>query len=62
VVEPGLVRTDLHRDYEVRPEVSQGVPQPLTPADVARAVVFAVEQPASVLIPRIMVLPSSQNV
>lgn len=62
VVEPGLVRTDLHRDYEVRPEISQGVPQPLTPADVARAVVFAVEQPASVLIPRIMVLPSGQNV
>jgi NADP-dependent 3-hydroxy acid dehydrogenase YdfG len=62
VVEPGLVRTDLHRDYEVRPEVSQGVPEPLSPADVARAVVFAVEQPASVLIPRIMVLPSSQNV
>ena len=62
VVEPGLVRTDLHRDYEVRPEISQGVAQPLTPADVARAVVFAVEQPASVLIPRIMVLPSSQNV
>ena len=62
VVEPGLVRTDLHRDYEVRPEISQSVPQPLTPADVARAVVFAVEQPAAVLIPRIMVLPSSQNV
>ncbi|WP_281684517.1 SDR family oxidoreductase [Thalassobaculum salexigens] len=62
VVEPGLVRTDLHRDYEVRPEIAQSVPQPLTPADVARAVVFAVEQPASVLIPRIMVLPSGQNV
>ncbi|MCR9071518.1 MAG: SDR family oxidoreductase [Alphaproteobacteria bacterium] len=62
VVEPGLVRTDLHRDYAVRPEVSQNVPQPLTPADVARAVVFAVEQPRSVLIPRVMVLPASQNV
>lgn len=62
VVEPGLVRTDLHRDYEVRPEVSQNVPEPLTPADIARAVVFAVEQPRSVLIPRVMVLPSGQNV
>jgi NADP-dependent 3-hydroxy acid dehydrogenase YdfG len=62
VVEPGLVRTDLHRDYAVRPEVTQGVAAPLTPADVARSVVFAVEQPASVLIPRIMVLPSGQNV
>lgn len=62
VVEPGLVRTDLHRDYEVRPEVTQGVAAPLTPDDVARALVFALEQPASVLIPRIMVLPTSQNI
>ncbi len=62
VVEPGLVRTDLHRDYPVRPEVTQGVAEPLTPEDIARAVVFALEQPRSVLIPRIMVLPTSQNV
>ncbi|MEQ8394178.1 SDR family oxidoreductase [Thalassobaculum sp.] len=62
VVEPGLVRTDLHRDHAVRPEVVQNIPQPLLPEDVARAVVFAVEQPAHVLVPRIMVLPSVQPV
>jgi len=62
VVEPGLVRTDLHRDHAVRPEVVQGVSQPLLPEDVARAVVFAVEQPPHVLVPRIMVLPSSQGI
>lgn len=62
VVEPGLVRTDLHRDHEVRPEVVQGVDEPLLPEDVARAVVFACTQPPHVLIPRIMVLPSSQPV
>ena len=62
VVEPGLVRTDLHRSYDVRSEVAQGIEQPLRPDDVARAVVFALEQPRHVLIPRIMVLPSSQNV
>jgi NADP-dependent 3-hydroxy acid dehydrogenase YdfG len=62
VVEPGLVRTDLHRDHAVRPEVVQGVDQPLTPEDVARAVVFACEQPRHVLIPRIMVLPAGQSV
>lgn len=61
VIEPGLVRTDLHRAYEVRPEVTQGVEQPLLPEDVARAVVFALEQPRHVLIPRIMVLPAAQN-
>ena len=62
VIEPGLVRTDLHRDYSVRPEVVQGVAEPLVPDDVARAIVFALEQPRAVLIPRIMVLPSSQTV
>lgn len=62
VVEPGLVRTDLHRDHAVRPEVVQNIPQPLLAEDVARALVFAVEQPAHVLIPRIMVLPSVQPV
>ncbi|HEY9568671.1 MAG TPA: SDR family oxidoreductase [Thalassobaculum sp.] len=60
VVEPGLVRTDLHRDYAVRPEVAQGIPEPLLPEDVARAVVFALEQPAHVLVPRVMVLPAGQ--
>ncbi len=62
VVEPGLVRTDLHRDHAVRPEVVQNIPQPLLPEDVARAVVFALEQPAHVLVPRIMVLPAVQPV
>ena len=62
VVEPGLVRTDLHRDHEVRPEVLQNVPEPLLPDDVARAVVFAVQQPAHVLVPRVMVLPAGQPV
>lgn len=62
VVEPGLVRTDLHRDHAVRPEVVQNIPVPLLPDDVARAVVFALEQPPHVLVPRIMVLPSVQPV
>jgi len=62
VVEPGLVRTDLHRDHPVRPEVVQNVPQPLLAEDVARAVVFALEQPAHVLVPRVMVLPAGQPV
>lgn len=62
VVEPGLVRTDLHRDHAVRPEVVQNVPQPLLPADVAAAVVFALDQPEHVLVPRIMVLPAVQPI
>ena len=59
-IEPGLVLTDLHRDHAVRPEVAQNVDQPLVPEDIARTLMFALQQPAHVSIPRLMVLPQSQ--
>lgn len=59
-IEPGLVVTDLHRDHAVRPEKAQNVPHPLAAEDVARSVLFALEQPAHVSIPRLMVLPQDQ--
>lgn len=62
VVEPGLVRTDLHREMAVHPTVTQNVPEPLVPDDIARAVVFALEQPAHVLVPRVMLLAAGQPV
>src|SRR3546814_19921771 len=58
VVEPGLVRTDLHRDYALRPVGAQGIPEPLLPDDGARPVVFALKHPARVVVPRVMVLPA----
>ena len=59
-VEPGLVRTDLHRDIAKKEGVLPDVAEPLTPADVARSVLFALDQPAHVNIPRIMLLPRDQ--
>jgi len=61
-VEPGLVRTDLHRDIARKEGVLPGVAEPLTPADVARSVMFALDQPAHVNIPRIMLLPRDQAI
>jgi NADP-dependent 3-hydroxy acid dehydrogenase YdfG len=61
-IEPVLVITDLHRDHAVRPEVAQSVAQPLQPADVAQCILFALQQPAHVAIPRLMVLPQSQEI
>jgi len=61
-VEPGLVVTDLHRDHAVRPEVVQKIARPLRPEDVAAAVVFALKQPAHVLVPRVLVLPADQAI
>ena len=57
-IEPGLVVTDLHRDWPVHPTKGMGIEHPLQPEDVARCVAFFLTQPAHVLIPRIMMLPS----
>jgi len=59
-VEPGLVRTDLHRDIAQKEGALPDVAEPLTPADVARCVMFALDQPPHVNIPRIMLLPRDQ--
>ena len=59
-VEPGLVRTDLHRDFPKTKGVLPDVAEPLTPADVARSVMFALDQPPHVTLPRIMLLPRDQ--
>ncbi len=58
LVEPGLVLTDLHRDWDQPSNVKLGIERPLLPEDVARCVKFVLEQPAHVLIPRVMVLPA----
>ena len=61
-LEPGLVVTDLHRDYSVRPEVTQKVEQPLWPTDVAELLIFALTRPDHVALPRLMILPQSQEI
>ncbi|MCG6953213.1 MAG: SDR family oxidoreductase [Betaproteobacteria bacterium] len=61
-VEPGLVRTDLHRDIAKKEGVLPDVAEPLTPADVARCVLFALDQPPHVNLPRIMLLPRDQAI
>lgn len=61
-VEPGLVRTDLHRDIAKKEGALPDVAEPLTPADVARCVMFALDQPPHVNIPRIMLLPRDQEI
>lgn len=56
-IEPGLVRTGLHDRWEVPPAELLGVAEPLEPDDIARMVLFILEQPAHVRIPQLMILP-----
>jgi NADP-dependent 3-hydroxy acid dehydrogenase YdfG len=61
-IEPGLVLTELHDHWAVHPRESLGIPHPLTPADVARAVIFVLSQPPHVRIPRLMLLPGDHGI
>jgi NADP-dependent 3-hydroxy acid dehydrogenase YdfG len=59
IVEPGLVDTPLTRDNPVvRPLLEQA--EPLTAEDVARAVVYAYQQPERVLVSEITLRPLHQ--
>lgn len=60
-IEPGLVETELHKEWEVHPKESLDVPIPLQPEDIARVARFILEQPDHVRIPRILTLPTDQS-
>jgi NADP-dependent 3-hydroxy acid dehydrogenase YdfG len=61
-IEPGLVRTGLHDRWEVPPGDLLGITDPLEPEDIARMVLFILEQPAHVRIPQLMILPKGHEI
>lgn len=61
-IEPGLVATELHRDWEVHPRDAMGIPEPLQPEDVARCVAFMLSQPRHVRIPNLTILPAGHEI
>jgi NADP-dependent 3-hydroxy acid dehydrogenase YdfG len=60
-IEPGLVQTELHREWPVPPAESLNIPRPLQPEDIARVVRFILEQPDHVRLPRILAVPADQE-
>jgi NADP-dependent 3-hydroxy acid dehydrogenase YdfG len=58
-IEPGLVETPLIHVYPGALDMVPGV-VPLDPSDVARAVLFALEQPAAVNVAEIVLRPTMQ--
>lgn len=56
-IEPGLVVTELHKNWPVHPKDSMNIKEPLTTADIVEAVQFIIRQPAHVNIPKLMILP-----
>jgi len=62
-IEPGVVISEFQRVAEYTPDILANMlkgAEPLMPGDIARAVVFALEQPAHVGISEILVRPTGQ--
>ncbi len=63
-LEPGVVVSDFQRVAEYPPEILPNMlkgAEPLVPADIARAVVFALRQPAHVGIHELIIRPAGQT-
>ena len=61
-IEPGLVRTELHRTWEEPSHQRLNIEKPLEPEDIARSVRFILESPPHVRIPRLMILPGEHAI
>ena len=57
VLEPGLVETQLHRNWPKPPKEILGIDIPLAPEDIAESVIDILAKPDHVRIPRYMILP-----
>ena len=61
-IQPGLVMTGLHDRWETPPSELMGIEEPLLPTDIARMVLFLLDQPAHVRIPQLMILPKGHEI
>lgn len=61
-IQPGLVMSGLHDRWEVHPAKSMGIEKPLLPSDIARMVLFLLDQPSNVRIPQLMILPKGHEI
>jgi len=61
-IQPGLVISGFHDRWEVHPSKLMGIAEPLLPKDIARMVLFLLNQPSNVRIPQLMILPKGHEI
>ena len=61
-IEPGLVMTELHNNWEVHPKEGMNIYEPLSVENILDSVRFIMNQPKHVRIPKLMILPKDHNI
>jgi len=61
-IEPGLVRTNLHKDWPIHPQELLGISNTLKPEDIADTVIEIINKADYIRIPRLMILPKGHKI
>lgn len=61
-IEPGLVQTNLHKEWPVHPKELLGISHALLPEDIAQAVLEIMNKSDYIRIPRYMILPKGHKI
>jgi len=61
-IEPGLVKTNLHKDWPIHPKELLGITNTLTPRDIADSISEIMDKPDHIRIPRYMILPKGHKI
>ena len=61
-IEPGLVRTNLHKDWPIHPQELLGISNALKPEDIADTVIEIMNKADYIRIPRLMILPKGHKI
>ena len=61
-IEPGLVQTNLHKDWPVHPKELLNITNTLVPEDIAEVVMEIISKPSHIRIPKYMILPKGHKI
>ncbi len=61
-IEPGLVQTNLHKDWAIHPKELLNISNTLMPEDIAQAVMEIITKPSHIRIPKYMIIPKGHKI